>query len=120
MSKSLYAYFKRKERGKESQVTSVLLPDPKGPLSEDVPSSAISKANKERLRFCAKTDTIKNKKKGPYLKVTPEMKATIAKYAIEKGNCAASSACIIAANYTELPEELSFIIWLMDCSRFNM
>ena len=90
MSKSLYAYFKRKEQGKESQVTSVLLPDPKGPLSEDVLSSAISKVNKEILRFCAKTDTTKNKKKGPYLKVTPEMKATIAKYAIENGNCAAS------------------------------
>ena len=59
------------------------LPDPTGPLSNKVPSISIAKANKEVLN---ENPT----KKAPYIKVTPECKAQIARYAMEHGNCAAS------------------------------
>ena len=76
---SILKYFKRK--GVEAA-----LPDPKGPLSNKVPSISIAEANKEVLKNLNENQT----KKSPCIKVTPEQKAQIARYAMEHGNCAAS------------------------------
>lgn len=75
---SILNYFKR---------TSTL-PDPKGPLSEEVPTVSIIEANKEVKKVI---DQPPKKRKGTtYIKVTPEVKAKIAKFAVENGNCAAA------------------------------
>ena len=74
---ALYRYFK-KTSGNEAG--NHLLPDEKGPLSKLVPSSYISEANKE---VSATTSNLE--KRGPYLKLTPEKKADISKYAAENG-----------------------------------
>ena len=58
---SILKYFKRK--GGEAA-----LPDPKGPLSNEVPSVSIAEANKEVLKNLNENQA----KKGPYIKVTPE------------------------------------------------
>ena len=69
----LYTYFKKK-------TGNPLLPDVKGQLSTVVPSSYISEANKE-----VSEATKKLEKRGPYMKLTPEKKADIGKYAAENG-----------------------------------
>ena len=76
---SILKYFKRKG-------VQTVLPDPKGPLSNKVPSISIAEANKEVLKILNENQT----KKGPYIKVTPERKAQIARYAMEHGDCASS------------------------------
>ena len=49
------------------------LPDPKGPLSDQIPSASIAEANKEVMKTIAAVDNYKEpQKKGPYLKATPE------------------------------------------------
>ena len=63
MSMSLYSFFKPKES--QRTLLKESLPDPQGPLSEDVPSLAISEANKEVLDSLQSTKT---KKKDPTLK----------------------------------------------------
>ena len=80
-SKSILDYFQK------STVKSAL-PDPKGPLAEEVHSSLIAAANKDVLDILEKP--VASKKKGSYIKITPEEKAKIARYAIENGNCAAA------------------------------
>ena len=80
-SKSILHYFQK------STVKSAL-PDPKGPLAEEVDSSLIAAANKDVLDILEKP--VPSKKKGSYIKVTPEEKAKIARYAIKNGNCAAA------------------------------
>ena len=75
---SILKYFKRTSS----------LPDPKGPLSEEVPTVSIAEANKEVKKVI---DQPPKKRKGTtYIKVTPEVKAKIAKFAVENGNCAAA------------------------------
>ena len=71
----------------KSTVKSVL-PDPKGPLAEEVDSFLIAVANKDVLNILEKP--VPSKKKGSYIKVTPKEKSKIARYAIENGNCAAA------------------------------
>ena len=73
---SLYTYFKKKT----GDPTSNHLPDEKGTLSKIVPTSYISEANKE---VSAATSILG--KRSPYLKLTPEKKADIGKYAAENG-----------------------------------
>ena len=85
---SILKYFKRVD-------IAAALPDPKGPLSDQVPLASISEANKEVMKTIAAVDK-EPQKKGPYLKVTPEYKAKIAKFASINGNCVA------ARKYTKL------------------
>ena len=67
---SILNYFKRTS----------LAPDPKGPLSQEVPSTSIIEANKEVKKVI---DQPPKKRKGStYIKVTPEVKAKIAKFAV--------------------------------------
>ena len=56
--------------------------------TEEVHSSLIAAANKDVLDILEKP--VASKKKGSYIKITPEEKAKIARYAIENGNCAAA------------------------------
>jgi len=86
MSKSILTYFK--PVGNRNGQQQVKLPDPTGPLTEELPSSVISAANKDIIESSKKESS--KKTKGPYAKFTPEFKAKIAKYAIENGNCAAA------------------------------
>lgn len=60
------------------------MPDPNGPLSQEVPPPAIAEVNKDVL---AAMQYIEPKKKGFYIKISPECKVKIVKYAIENGNC---------------------------------
>ena len=81
MSLSLFKYFKRVD-------VSTSLPNPKGPLSEIVPTASIAEANKEVLKVVAGAK--EPQKKGPYIKVTPEYKAKVAKFASINGNSVAA------------------------------
>lgn len=75
------------------------LPDPKGPLSKEIPPATIVEANKEVLKVL---NDNQRTKRDTYIKVAPDCKAKIAKYALENGNCAA------ARKYSsELKEKLS-------------
>ena len=51
---------------------------PTGPLTEELPSSVISAANKDIIESSKKESSTKTKV--PYAKFTPEFKAKIAKY----------------------------------------
>jgi len=73
---------------------STSLPDPKGPLSDHVLTASIAEANKEVLKAVAEAK--EPQKKGPYIKVTPEYKAKVAKFASINGNSVA------ARKYTKL------------------
>ena len=64
---SLYKYFKRVD-------ISASLPDPKGPLSDQIPTASIAEANKEVLKAVAEAK--EPQKKGPYIIVTPEYEIT--------------------------------------------
>ena len=72
---SLYHYF---------QPTSGGLPDPQGPLSEEISPRAIESAKKEVQ------NASQPKQRGPYNHFTAEHRATIGKYAGENGVAAAS------------------------------
>lgn len=78
---SLYKYFKRVD-------ISASLPDPKGPFSNHLPTASIAEANKEVLKVIAEAK--EPQKKGPYIKVTPEYKAKVAKFASVNGNSVAT------------------------------
>ena len=58
------------------------LPDPRGPLSKEVPSTAIAAANGEVKHV---VELQRRKTRGPYTKFTPEQKAEIGKRAAEHG-----------------------------------
>ena len=86
MSKSLFSYFKplsKKEGEEQINKVEAILPDPNGPLSQEVPPPAIAEANKDILAAMQYA-----KKKGLYIKLSPECETKISKYAIENGNCA--------------------------------
>ena len=61
--------------------TSVILPDENGPLCKDVLPFSIREVNLEVSEIL---ETVAGKRK-PYLKVSPEKKAIIGKYAAENG-----------------------------------
>ena len=54
---------------------------PFGLLSVEVPAGTIIEANNEKLKAITNQSAPKNK--GPYIKVAPQCKAKIAKYALE-------------------------------------
>ena len=62
--------------------------DPKGPLSQEVLTTSVIEANKEVKKVIDQSP--KKKKGSTYIKVTLEVKAKIAKFVIENGNCAAA------------------------------
>lgn len=64
------------------------MPDVKGPLLKEVPTVSIIEANKEVKK--AIDQPLKKRKGTTYIKITPEVKAKIAKFAVENGNCAAA------------------------------
>jgi len=84
---SLFKYFKR-------VYISASLPDSKGPLSDHLPTVSIAEANREDLK--AGAEAKEPQKKGTYMKVTPEYKAKVAKFALINGNSVA------ARKYTKL------------------
>ena len=90
ISMSVFKYFKRVD-------VSTSLPDPKGPLSDYVPTASIAEANKEVLKAVARAK--EPQKKGPYIKVTPEYKVKVAKFASINGNSVA------ARKYSKLLEK---------------
>ena len=63
------------------------LPDPAGPLSSDLPPSVIAAANDAVASAC---QTTRQKKRGPYVKLSSEVKAKIGKYASENGDSSAA------------------------------
>ena len=67
---------------------SALLPDPKGepkgPLSDHLPTAPTAEANKEVLKAVAEAK--EPQKKGPYIKFTPKYKAKVAKFVSINGN----------------------------------
>ena len=69
----LYRYFKASD---------TKLPDPRGPLSKEVPLTAIAAANGEVKHV---VELQRGKTRGPYTKFTPEQKAEIGKRAAEHG-----------------------------------
>ncbi len=64
------------------------LPNLNGPLSSDIPPAAIALAN-DLVRESLKSTT-KQKTRGPYHKLTAEMRANIGRYACENGVAAAA------------------------------
>ena len=64
------------------------LPDPTGPLSSSLPSSAIEEAN--AAVTSARQEEATKAKRGPYLKLSNELKAKIGKHASENENSAAA------------------------------
>ena len=78
------------------------MPDLKGPLVEEIPSSLISAANKEVLEILDKPPTALSAKKCvAYIKITPEEKVKIARYAIKNGNCAAARNSVSTVIWTK-------------------
>ena len=65
------------------------LPDPSGPLSADVPPSAIRQANLDVLSVEKQDVSAKTRARGSYGRLTAEQRAQIGKYASENGNAAA-------------------------------
>ena len=80
---SILNYFKWKK--KEAS-----LPEPKGPLSDEVPSATIAEANREVLKVLSNGGIVKKNARSTYIKVDGDYKAIVAKYALEHGNCAAA------------------------------
>jgi len=76
----LLKYFFKPCRKNKSEI---LLPDPTGPLSIKVDSAAIEEANPEVTATSASASA--GSKCAPYLKLTPEQKAIIGKYAAGHG-----------------------------------
>ena len=72
---AIYHYFKKAEGQ---------LPDPKGPLSKEVPSSSISIVN-DQVKAVIGQQTGAIKKRGPYTRLTSEEKAQIGRKALENG-----------------------------------
>lgn len=61
------------------------VPDPRGPLSMRVPSSAIAAANKEVMEMRANTEKKRKSKRGHYYTYTSEQRAEIGQYASKNG-----------------------------------
>ena len=80
---ALLKYFKATPRSELNK-----LPDPNGPLSFDIPSPAIAAAN-DAVTALQQAES-QPQKRGPYLKLTDEVKARIGKYASENGDSSAA------------------------------
>ena len=93
---SILQYFKKQE--KSSSFSKDSLPDPTGPLSENVLSKAIVEANEKVTKLLEKP--IKSAR-GPYHTFTPAQKLTIGKRAAEHGTTAAMR--FFAKKYPDLP-----------------
>ena len=79
---SLFKYFKVS--------SSSPLPSPSGPLSAEIPSTAINAANEEVLKALkASEDESGVKRRGSYKKYTAKEKATVGNYALMHGTSAA-------------------------------
>ena len=61
------------------------LPDPRGPLSEKMPSSSIAAANSEVKALLQGEEAATSGKRGQYTKFTPVVKLEIGKRAAEHG-----------------------------------
>ena len=97
MEMSVLQYFKKQQKP-TSSLSEDNLPDPKGPLSEKIPSKAILTAN-EKV-----TEVLKQGEKsvrGPYHTLTPAQKLTVGKRATEFGTTAAMR--FFAKKYPQLP-----------------
>ena len=73
---ALYRYLKQQQHSDDK------LPDPQGPLSIEISSTAIVSANEEVRRVVSKESV---KQRGPYAKFTAEQRAAIGKRAAEHG-----------------------------------
>ena len=76
---------------------SASLPDPKGPLSDHLPTVWIAEANKKVLKAVAEAK--EPQKKSPCIKFTPEYKAKVAKFASINGNSYMHSKRIVVVAY---------------------
>ena len=61
------------------------LPDLSGPLSEQMPSTAIASGNVKVLEALKKGEEKKKRSRGPYLSLTPAQKYEIGKRVLEHG-----------------------------------
>ena len=95
---ALYRYFQAK--------TDAQLPDPRGPLSKELPSTAILCANREVTNVLQLQQT---KSRGPYTKFTPEEKAEIGKRAAEHG--VAATVRYYKKRYSQGIKESSVRTW---------
>lgn len=113
---SILKYFK------PAKSMELVLPDPKGPLSEEVPLASIIQANKEVMKAVKSSNETK-KVKGEYIKVSPECKVKIAKYALENGNCAAARKFSASLNLEKKLNESTVRSWVttykkeLECKR---
>ncbi len=65
-----------------------VLPDPRGPLTRQIPSTAIASANgevRQLLQAQQAAEPVSATKRGSYVKFTPEQKAEVGKRAAEHG-----------------------------------
>ena len=80
---ALLAYFRKKE-------TRAQLPDPCSPIGQEVGKNLTKEANKEVVFVLENSTSFGTTKRcEPYLKLTPEQKSIVAKYAMENGVVAA-------------------------------
>ena len=91
---SILQYFKKQE--KSSSLSKDSFPDPTGPLSEKIPSKAISIANQKVMKLLEKPSA-----RGPYHTLTPAQRLTVGKRAAEQGTTAAIR--YFAKKYPDLP-----------------
>ena len=89
---ALYKYF-----------TSSKLPNPNGSLSNKIPSSTIAFVNSEVTKVYSSQESSGNgKRRGPYSKFTPQVKAQLGKYAAK--HSVASTLQRYAKSYPDLKE----------------
>lgn len=101
---ALLKYFKK----------SSLLPNPEGPLSDQVPSKAILSANKEVEKLVVSEDSpvLPTGKQGQYLSYTDEEKAKITKRAAEFG--VINTLNFFSKEYSDHPlKESTVRTWMM-------
>ena len=94
---SILQYFKKQE--KTTSLSEDNLPDPKGPLSEKIPSKAIFTANQKVMEVLEKQG--EKSVRGHYHTLTPAQKLTVGKMAAEFGTTAAMQ--FFAKKYPQLP-----------------
>jgi transposase-like protein len=100
---ALFKYLKK-------TATDCPLPDPEGPLSIRVPSSAIKTANQEVVTVIQEEGSRK-KKRGPYKNYTAKEKAKVAKRAVECG--VTSTVRYFAAEFADGPlNEATVRVWV--------
>ncbi len=86
---SLYRYLKPISSN-EKPATRDGLPNPKGHLSTKIPASAIESANELVRETQSQAACTKQKSRGVYHKLIPDMRARLGRYACENGIAAAA------------------------------